>query len=248
MGQPAEKPRRLTPTEYAALERGSDVKHEYLRGRIYAMSGASPKHNAVAMNLAAALRVRLRGKKCIPLGSDQAVYVEATDMNTYPDVMVVCDQAQLHRDFPRSITNPTVIVEVLSPSTEAYDRGTKFEHYRRLPSLREYVLVATDHVSIDHFVREPDGRWTLREVRGSNASLRLVRLTRSFPSRRSTKTSTSWRPKGSRSLRRRRSRRRSTNPAGLRRRLPLPLRPALAHRASTSASPCAETRRTIRQP
>jgi Uma2 family endonuclease len=166
----------VSPAEYLTAERASQQKHEYLRGRVYAMAGASPKHNLVCGNLIRALGERLRSRRCAVMPSDQHVYVEATDLGTYPNVTVLCDVAKYNRDFPQSLVNPSLLVEVLSPSTEAYDRGAKFDHYARLSSLREYVLVATDRFAVDHFLRETDDTWRLTTVRGIEGVLRLPSL------------------------------------------------------------------------
>jgi Uma2 family endonuclease len=115
------------------------------------------------------------------LPSDQHVYVEATELGTYPDVTVVCDAAKYHRDFPTSVVNPSILVEVLSPSTEAYDRGAKFDHYGRLESLREYVLVSSDRFAVDHFVREADGSWRFTTVRGLGGLLKLPSVDVTIP-------------------------------------------------------------------
>jgi Uma2 family endonuclease len=175
MIQPLSRP-KVTPSEYLAMERSSEQKHEYLGGRIYAMAGASPKHNLVCGNLIRSMGERLRSRHCAVMPSDQHVYVEATDLGTYPDVIVLCGPGKFHRDFPQSLINPSILVEVLSPSTEAYDRGAKFDHYAQLESLREYVLVATDRFAVDHFVREADGTWRLTTVRGLDGVLRLPSL------------------------------------------------------------------------
>jgi Uma2 family endonuclease len=173
--------RRFSPAEYLAAERASEVKHEYLRGRVYAMAGASPKHNVICGNLIRALGDRLRARRCAVMPSDQHVYIEATDLGTYPDVTVLCAAAQYHRDFPQSLVNPSLLVEVLSPSTEAYDRGAKFDHYAHLSSLREYVLVSTDRIAVDHFLREADDTWRLTTVRGKEGVLRLPSLDMAVP-------------------------------------------------------------------
>lgn len=180
MAQPAHA-QLLTPIEYLALERSSEQKHEYLSGRIFAMAGASPKHNLVCGNLIGALRERLRARPCAVMPSDQHVYVEATGLGTYPDVTVLCDKAKHHPDFPQSLVNPSILVEVLSPSTEAYDRGAKFDHCARLDTLREYVLVATDRFAVDHYVRDVDGTWRLTQSRSLEGSLRLACVDATVP-------------------------------------------------------------------
>jgi Uma2 family endonuclease len=176
MVQAASRPGRISLADYLALERASHQKHEYLRGQVFAKAGAHPKHNLVCGNLIGSLRDRLRSRRCAVMPSDQHVYVEATELGTYPDVTVVCDRAKYHADLPQSLVNPSVLVEVLSPSTEAYDRGAKFDHYAHLASLREYLLVATDRFAVDHFLREADGTWRLTTVRGLDGVLRLPSL------------------------------------------------------------------------
>ena len=173
MALPANKPRRVTPAEYLAFENASAEKHEYLRGQLFAMAGASPKHNLICGNIIGALRERLRARRCAVMPSDQHVYVEATELGTYPDVTVLCNPGKYHPDFPRSLVNPSILVEVLSPSTEAYDRGAKFDHYTHLESLHEYVLVATDRLAVDHYLREADGTWRLTTARGLEGVVRF---------------------------------------------------------------------------
>lgn len=180
MAQPVGEP-HVTPAEYLAMERGAEQKHEYLNGRVFAMAGASPKHNLVCGNLIGALRDRLRGRRCVVMPSDQHVYVEATALGTYPDVTVLCGPAKYHADFPQSLVNPSILIEVLSPSTEAYDRGAKFDHYGHLPSLREYVLVTTDRFAVDHFLRETDGTWRLSTSRGLDAVVRFPSVDAAVP-------------------------------------------------------------------
>jgi Uma2 family endonuclease len=172
MLQPVDKPRRVTPAEYLALEKASPEKHEYLRGQIFAMAGASPKHNLVCGNIIGALRDRLRARRCAVM-PDQHVYIEATELGTYPDVTVLCAPAKFHPDFPHSLVNPSILIEVLSPSTEAYDRGAKFDHYSHLQTLQGYVLVATDRFAVDHYLREADGSWRLTTARGLDAGIRF---------------------------------------------------------------------------
>ncbi|HEY2516205.1 MAG TPA: Uma2 family endonuclease [Polyangiaceae bacterium] len=154
MAQAADRYERVSPAEYLAFERRSEQKHEYSRGRVFAMAGASPKHNLVGANLLGALRDKLRAQPSVVLPSDQHVYVEATDLGTYPDVVVFCGAAKYHGEFPQSLVNPSILVEVLSPSTEAYDRGAKFDHYAQIESLREYVLT-----------RPSASRWTITSAR-----------------------------------------------------------------------------------
>jgi len=129
-----------TPAEYLELERAAERKSEYLDGRIRAMTGASRAHNLIALNIGAELRTQLRGRSCEAYVADMRVKVSSTGLYTYPDVVVACEPIQLEDAYLDTLLNPTVIVEVLSPSTEAYDRGDKLAQYRRLESLRECLL------------------------------------------------------------------------------------------------------------
>src|SRR5262245_46847116 len=138
MASPAEIP-RVTPEQYLVLERKADFKSEYLNGYIIAMAGASREHNLIAGNLHGELRSQLKGRPCETYVSDMRVFIDRTGLYTYPDIVAVCGEARFQDDGVDTLLNPTVIVEVLSDSTERYDRGRKFGHYRQLPSLREYV-------------------------------------------------------------------------------------------------------------
>lgn len=155
--------RRMTYDEYLALEERSGSKHEYLRGEIVAMAGGTPEHAALASALTIAVGIELRGKPCRIYSSDLRVRVRETDFTTYTDVSVVCGRLEVALEDRLAATNPIVIVEVLSESTEAYDRGAKFAHYRHLASLREYVLVAQDAPRIEVYRRNDHGRFELFE-------------------------------------------------------------------------------------
>jgi Uma2 family endonuclease len=160
----------LTPQEYLARERRAETKSEYLRGGVFAMSGASRKHNLVATNVAAELRQQLRDRECEVYQSDMRVKISSTGLYTYPDVTVVCGEPEFEDEEVDTLLNPKVIVEVLSPSTADYDRGGKFTHYRRLPSLREYVLISQDRPLVEHYVRQGQDEWLLTE----NSSLEEI--------------------------------------------------------------------------
>jgi Uma2 family endonuclease len=154
-------PIRLSYADYLSLEASSDTKHDFVRGQLYAMAGGSRAHNRIAMQAAGELYIALGATPCRPVGSDQRVLVLEADMACYPDVSIVCGDDEVAPLDPQALVNPTVIVEVLSPSTEAYDRGQKFEALRRLPSLRHYLLLHQDRVQAELFTRRPDGSWTL---------------------------------------------------------------------------------------
>jgi Uma2 family endonuclease len=155
----------LTPEEYLALERAAETRSEYLDGEMIAMTGGSFEHNLIAANLIYELRTRLKGGPCRILGGDMRILVPGTGLYSYADVVVVRGSPALADKYFDTLTNPIVLIEVLSPSTEAYNRGTKFEHYRALDSLREYLLVSQDRPRIEQFIRKEDGsHWLFTEV------------------------------------------------------------------------------------
>jgi Uma2 family endonuclease len=162
--QAAEK-RAITPAEYLALERSSPEKHEYCDGEIFAMAGASEAHDLIVANVVGELRAALRHRPCKVYPSDMRLKVPATGLYTYPDASALCGLAELEDTEVDTLLNPAVIVEVLSASTEDYDRGTKFKNYRSIPSFREYVVVSQAEVLVEHHVRQADGSWLMREHR-----------------------------------------------------------------------------------
>lgn len=171
-----QKKRHTTPEEYLRLEREASFKSEYYDGEIFAMAGGTAEHSAIVMNVGGELRSLLKGNRCAPCDSNLRIKVATADLYTYPDVSVICgplEYADPHRD---TVTNPTLIVEVLSDSTEAYDRGKKFAHYRTLPSLAEYVLVSQKEPLVEVLFKLPDGTWQLTPARGRDAVVRLQSL------------------------------------------------------------------------
>lgn len=163
---------RLTPEEYLALERKAEFKSEYDSGYVYAMSGASREHNLIAGNMHGELRTQLRGRPCETYMGDMRVRANATSLFSYPDVAVVCGEPRFLDSDVDTLLNPTVVVEVLSPSTEAYDRGRKFAHYRRIASLREYILIAQDEVLVERHARRGE-EWVLAAFSNLDDVLRL---------------------------------------------------------------------------
>jgi Uma2 family endonuclease len=156
------QPRTLTEDQYVTRERGAtDSRSEFLHGRVFAVSGGSPRHNLITSNISRALGTALRDGPCLVLSSDQRVCVEPTGLYTYPDVTVVCGGLKMHPRFDDTLLNPTLLVEVLSPSTEGYDRGAKFSHYRHIESLREVLLVSQMERVVEHYSHETDGSWRL---------------------------------------------------------------------------------------
>jgi Uma2 family endonuclease len=162
----------LTPAEYLEIERKSEIKHEYINGRMYAMPGVSRRHSLIAGNIFAAIQFEFRDRPCEVHMADLRLKVDPTGLYTYTDIAAVCGEARFEDIHTDTLLNPSVVVEVLSDSTESYDRGKKFEHYRRLESLQEYVLVAQNEMHIEHFVRNGD-QWLLSELSDPKDRLRL---------------------------------------------------------------------------
>jgi len=159
----------LTPEEYLALERQAETKSEYWRGEVFALAGASRRHNLVTFNLAAALGAQLKDRPCEAYAGDMRVKVARINHYSYPDVVVVCGQAEFEDRSEDTLLNPTVLIEMLSPSTEAYDRGAKFGFFRTLESLSDYLLVSQDGPLIELFTRQPADRWLLSTFTGLDA-------------------------------------------------------------------------------
>ena len=171
----------LTPEEYLVLEREAETKSEYYDGTIYAMAGASRVHTLVVANALTQLVVQLKGRPCTAHASDLRVKVHPTGLYTYPDIVVVCGKARFEDTLKDTLLNPNVIIEVLSKSTEAYDRGTKFAHYRTLESLTDYVLVSQDRPLIEHYTRQPDNRWLLAAYEGLETVVQLPSIACELP-------------------------------------------------------------------
>jgi Uma2 family endonuclease len=188
MTQPARARHQHSYAEYLAYERDSGLKHEYDAGEILAMAGGSRRHNALASRVSAALEAGRR-TGCVAFQSDQRVRVLATGRATYPDASVVCGPIEGDSMDPSgaTITNPTLLVEVLSPSTEHDDRGAKWQHYQLLPSLQEYVLVSQGEPRVERYRRLPSGNWEYSDVTegtielATGGVLDLARLYESLP-------------------------------------------------------------------
>ncbi len=163
--------RKLSPAEYLAIEKKAEFKSEFFNGEMFAMAGASRPHNRVKDNLIIRIGSQLLSGPCQTFSSDQRVLVDRTGLYTYPDLLIVCGEVESMEDDEDTITNPRVIVEVLSPSTERYDRGAKFRNYQQVPSLTEYVLVAQDEAVVERFVRQADGTWGYTSFVGLEAVL-----------------------------------------------------------------------------
>lgn len=169
--------RYFTPEEYLELERKADYRSQYVGGEIYAMAGTSPTHGDIVFNLSGILYNHFRERPCRAYTNDVRVRAKAGELWSYPDLVALCGEPKFDTTTdPHSLTNPQAIVEVLSESTEAFDRGDKFARYRRLESLTDYVLVAQHRVLVEHFVRQPNGSWTLTEYSTPEARVPLASL------------------------------------------------------------------------
>jgi Uma2 family endonuclease len=164
---------KFTIGEYLAMEEVAVEKHEYYRGEIFDMSGSKVPHNRISGNLYALLHQKLKGKKCRPYNSDQRIHIEVNTLFTYPDISVVCGEDVTLNNDNWNILNPAVIIEVLSPSTKNYDRGEKFLLYRDIPTLKEYILIDSEHVHIEAFRLNAAHRWELEEYNSPEDQLHI---------------------------------------------------------------------------
>ena len=177
----------LTPEEYIALERkalpGAEIiRNEYLNGELIAMAGASRAHNLMTINISSALHARLRGSGCETYANEMRVSTPLTTSYFYPDVVVVCEEPRFEDDGFDTLLNPILLVEVLSPSTQVYDRGKKFAHYRQLPSLQEYVLVAQEQIHVEHY-RRKEKQWIFTDFQRREEILPLMSIQCELPLR-----------------------------------------------------------------
>jgi len=166
----------LSPEEYLERERKAETKSEYIRGEIFAMAGASRRHGLIVTNLVRELSEATRRRECTVYSGDLRVAVLATELYTYPDVVVVCGEEKYIDGEFDTLLNPTLIIEVLSDSTRDYDRGRKFENYRAIPPLREYLTLAQDNIHVEQWTRQQDQRWLLTEYSDRAATLTLESL------------------------------------------------------------------------
>lgn len=163
----------ISPEEYLAMERQAEYKNEYINGEVFAMTGASRRHNVIAGNIFGELRQQLKAKRCEVYPGEMRVKAPASRSYVYPDVVVVCGEPELEDDYLDTLLNPTLVVEVLSKSTESYNRLAKAGYYRTIESLAEYMLVAQDEYRIEQYVKQADDRWLLADIRGLEAVVEL---------------------------------------------------------------------------
>ncbi len=180
VNEPALKYNYISPEEYLEAERAALEKHEYYQGEIFAMSGASLKHNKIFSNLFGDIAFKLKGKGCRPYGSDLRIHIPKNTLFTYPDISIICGEPDLTDDKFDTATNPSVIIELLSKSTRNYDKGEKFTLYRDIDSLKEYILVDTEKIYVEKHIRNADNSWQLTEYKTLDSSFIITTFSLSF--------------------------------------------------------------------
>lgn len=165
--------KKLSVEEYLRFEHESPGKHEYYQGEVFANAGAGRLHNKIFSNLFTALGIRLKGKPCQPYGSDLRIHIPANTMFTYPDISVFCGDLIGSETDDDTIINPSALIEILSPSTKNYDRGNKFKLYRDIPTLKEYILIDSETISVETFRVNASGHWELEEYKKISDTLRI---------------------------------------------------------------------------
>ncbi len=166
----------MTPEEYLAFERTSKERHELINNEIRLMSGAGVNHVRIVRNVLRRLDTQLDDSPCEVLNNDMRTKIKLKDSYTYPDIVGVCGELKLEDDHFDTLLNPLLIIEVLSPSTEAYDRGEKFQHYRKIDTLQEYMMISQNRVFVERYLRQTDDSWVLTETHDLNSSIRLISI------------------------------------------------------------------------
>lgn len=172
---------KLTLAEYLVRENAADFKSDFYRGEVFAMAGANRHHNAINENLSIKIGGKLEGSRCRTYSRDYRVVIDRSGLVTYPDLLIVCGEPIPSPQDPHSVTNPTVIIEVLSKTTETYDRGLKFKHFQLLASLQEYVLVSQTEPRIERFTRQADNTWILTNFEGVEQMFSLTAVPVELP-------------------------------------------------------------------
>lgn len=173
--------KKLTAEEYLQFERESIEKHEFYQGEVFAMAGAGLLHNKIFSNLFGDIAYRLKGKTCQPYGSDMRIHIPENTLFTYPDISIICRDIIKSNEDDDNVTQPTVLFEILSPSTRNYDRGDKFKLYRDIPTLKEYILIDSETISVEVFRINTIGHWELEEYKLLSETLRISSMEMSIP-------------------------------------------------------------------
>ena len=166
--------------EYLSAERAASQKYEYYNGEVFAMSGASLKHNVIFRNTYIKLGLKLQGKSCQPFGSDLRIHIPKNTLYTYPDITIICGEPETTDDTTDTISNPTVIIEILSKSKRDYDKGSKFTLYRDIPTLKDYILIDSESVRVEKYSRNVDNSWLLNEYKTEKDSLLIESIQESL--------------------------------------------------------------------
>ncbi len=172
---------QMTEEEYLLFEEQAETRHEYYQGEIFAMAGGSIVHAQVSGNALGELHSRLKGKRCQVFPESLRIQIEAAGLYTYPDLSIVCGDVTRYKNRKDTITSPVVLIEVLSPDTESYDRGEKFDFYRQIPSLEEYIMIASTRMKVEHFRRQPTGQWLLTVYDKPEEELLIESISESIP-------------------------------------------------------------------
>lgn len=170
-----------TIPEFLEMENDATEKHEYYKGEVFAMSGAGARHNIISVNMLIALGNALKGKGCRPYGSDMRIHIPENTLFTYPDISIICGEVKTMKEDKNTATQPTVIIEILSPSTKNYDRGVKFMLYRAILVLKDYILVDSESIHVEHFAINKDGLWQLKEYSKPHEELNIETLNVHLP-------------------------------------------------------------------
>ncbi len=170
LNEPVPVYKNISALEYLSVERNAFEKHEYYQGEVFAMSGASIKHNKIFSHVFGELASKLKGKNCMPFGSDLRIHIPKNTLYTYPDISIVCGETECTDDFFDTVLNPSVIIELLSKSTRNYDKGEKFSLYRDIDRLQEYILIDTERIHVEKHIRNNDNSWQLTEFKSSEDS------------------------------------------------------------------------------
>ena len=178
--EPAVKYNYVSQEVYLETEREALEKHEYYQGEIFAMSGASGRHNRIFTNLFIDIGIKLKGKGCLPYGSDLRIHIPKNTLYTYPDISIICGEMEFTDDKFDTATNPSVIIELLSNSTRNYDKGEKFTLYRDITSLQEYILIDTEKIHVEKHIRNADNSWQLTDYKSIENSFTISTISRSF--------------------------------------------------------------------
>lgn len=176
-----QKKKKITPEEYLEFEKNSELKNEYFDGEIFAMVGAGKNHNIISVNISGELRHKLKGTSCMNFVGDMRVKVEKIEKYTYPDIVVACEKIEFLEDELDSLVNPVVIIEILSNSTESYDRGLKFQHYQLIQSLQEYILVSQYHCQVEKYKRSEKNSWIYTSFNEINHALKIESIKCELP-------------------------------------------------------------------